>query len=70
MDLESTVLQSDKPTTMFELIEDRCVKIDTSWRENYGIMDNTLTSFRKEVDDLKWHLTALKDDLSSSNGQI
>jgi len=48
-DIESCLLQSDRPTTIFEMVEDRCVKIDTSWRENYGEMTNTLEAFRGEV---------------------
>jgi len=61
---------SDKPTTIFEAIENRCINIDTSWRENFGEMKNTLNGFRNEVNDLNWHLTTLKEDLGSSNAQI
>jgi hypothetical protein len=67
-DIESFILQSDKQTTIFEIIEDRCVKIDTSWRENYGEMAHTLEAFRGEVNNLSFQLSALREELKSCNG--
>jgi hypothetical protein len=70
LDLEAANFDTNKTTTIFEAIEDRCIKIDTSWRENFGKMNNKLLGFVTEMNDMKWHFNTLKEDLASSNAQI